>query len=64
MKDLREFMAKVEELGELKVIEDADWDLEIGAITYLAAEDPNPPVLLFDKIKGYKAGYRVLAATG
>ncbi len=63
--DLREYIKQVEELGELKVIEGADWDLEIGAITEWQAR-PDTPLLLFDKIKGYKAGYRVvtnLAAT-
>ena len=60
MKDLREFITKVDELGELKVIEGADWNLEIGGINHVAAMEPNPPALLFDKIKDYKAGYRIL----
>ncbi|HEX9911826.1 MAG TPA: UbiD family decarboxylase, partial [candidate division Zixibacteria bacterium] len=60
--DLREFIVKVKELGELKEIEGANWDLEIGAITYLEAEKPNPPAILFDKIQGYKPGYRLLVS--
>ena len=44
----------------LKVIEGADWDLEIGAITEWQCQ-PNTPLLLFDRIKDYKAGYRVLS---
>ncbi len=59
--DLREYVDKVKEIGELKLIEGADWNLEIGAITFLAGTDPKLPALLFDKIKGYDAGYRVLA---
>ena len=59
-KDLRGFIEQAKELGELKVVEGADWDKEIGAITQLSAELPNPPVLLFDKIKGYEPGYRVV----
>ncbi len=58
--DLREFIDRVAELGELKVIEGANWDLEIGAIVHLMAKKPNTPALLFDKIPGYKTGYRVL----
>ena len=58
--DLREYITRVEELGELRVIEGADWDLEIGHISELALSVPNPPLLLFDKIKGYPAGYRVV----
>lgn len=61
MEDLREFIDKVKELGELRVIEGANWDLEIGAATYLSAKALNPPAILFDRIKGYPAGYRILA---
>ncbi|MFC2032203.1 UbiD family decarboxylase [Chloroflexota bacterium] len=63
--DLREYINQVKEFGELKVIAGADWDLEIGAITDWQTK-PNSPLLLFDKVKDYKAGYRVvvnLAAT-
>ncbi|MFC2003094.1 UbiD family decarboxylase [Chloroflexota bacterium] len=59
--DLREFIKSVDSLGELRVINGADWDLEIGGITEVAAASPNCPMLLFDKIKGYKPGYRVVA---
>ena len=61
--DLRDFIKAVEEMGELKVIEGADCESEIGTITELCiAEIPNPPALLFDKIKGYPAGYRVASS--
>ncbi len=60
MMDLREFIERLEKLGELRLIEGANWDLEIGAVTYLAAKTPNTPALLFDKIKGYPPGYRIL----
>lgn len=59
MKDLREFIDQVQELGELKVVEGANWEWEMGAITYYMAEQPNPPALLFDKVKGYPPGFRV-----
>ncbi len=58
--DLREFLKKAEELGQVNRVEGADWDLEIGHITELQQSIPNAPLLLFDKIKGYKAGYRVV----
>ena len=57
--DLREFIKKADDLGECLVVEGADWDLEIGAIASLRGELPNCPLLVFDKIKGYEAGYRV-----
>jgi UbiD family decarboxylase len=60
--DLREFMQRLDEIGQLKRVEGADWDLEIGTITELMAERLGP-ALLFDKIKDYPAGYRVLSNT-
>ncbi len=59
--DLREFISKADELGECRVIEGADWDLEIGAIAALQSEISESPLLVFDKIKGYPAGYRVVS---
>jgi len=61
MEDLRGFIDRVKELGELRVIEGANWDLEIGAVTYLAAKATNPPAILFDRIEGYPAGCRILS---
>ncbi len=58
--DLREFIDKVQELGECKIIKGADWDLEIGYIAELALHRPSRRMVLFDNIKGYPAGYRVL----
>jgi 4-hydroxy-3-polyprenylbenzoate decarboxylase len=58
--DLREFLRLTAERGELQVIEDADPHLEMGALYELSLEHPRPPVLLFDRIKGYPPGYRVV----
>lgn len=61
--DLREYIEKVRELDEVREIDGADWNLEIGAITevmettYVDAH----PLLLFDNIKGYKKGQRVIS---
>src|ERR1043166_250970 len=60
MHDLREFLRGVESIGELKSVRTADWNLEIGAITEISAADPNPPALLFDEIKDYPKGFRLL----
>ncbi len=59
-RDLREYLAAASDLGELKVIEGADWNLEIGCITELGAEKFGP-ILLFDSIKGYPRGFRVVS---
>ena len=51
-RDLREFIEDVERIGELKKVEGADPEVEIGAITEVAAGSPSCPMLLFDRIKG------------
>jgi 4-hydroxy-3-polyprenylbenzoate decarboxylase len=58
--DVRGFVEVVEAAGELRRLDGADWDLEIGALTELVNEQRGP-ALLFDHIKGYPAGYRVLS---
>jgi UbiD family decarboxylase len=60
MNDLRQFIKETEEIGELKTIEGAHWDLEAGAICRIMGAGADPPALLFDKIEGYPKGYRVL----
>ena len=62
--DLRAFIADVNDAGELKTIEGADWDLEIGGITEIVAEKDSGlggPALLFDDIKDYPEGFRILS---
>ena len=61
-KDLRQYLAKVDELGELKTIHGIDWDREMGGITEILYREKaeKSPALLFDKIKGYPEGYRCL----
>jgi len=61
MYELREFIDKCKDIGELQILEDVDWDIEMGAICQWQVTDPNSPLLLFDKIKGYQPGYRVCA---
>src|SRR5437867_10135341 len=59
--DLRQYIEKVEELGELREARNAHWDLEIGGITELAQHRINGPAVLFDDIPDYPSGYRVLS---
>lgn len=59
MEDLREFIRKSEELGECTVLNNAEVE-EIGPITAWQSSLPGSPVCVFDHIKGYKPGYRVL----
>ena len=58
--DLRHYISTLDKLGQLKVIEGASCDLEIGAITEMANSLANSPAVLFDSIQGYKKGFRIL----
>lgn len=59
--DLRQFIEAAKKVSEWREIKKANWDLEIGALIEATAElIPQPPLLIFDEIKGYPAGFRVL----
>ena len=60
MSDLRDWLARVEELGELRVVRGASWEEDIGAVTELMDAEEGSPAVLFDDIPGYPAGHRVL----
>src|SRR5690242_20908780 len=58
--DFRSFIEEAKKISDYRIIEGADWDAEIGALVESTAElVPQPPMLIFDKVKGYPAGYRV-----
>ncbi|MDP2647501.1 MAG: UbiD family decarboxylase [Desulfobacterales bacterium] len=64
-KDLREWLQIVSGFDELKVVKGADWNLEIGSLHELNHKENMSkgklvPALLFDEIKGYPPGFRVL----
>ena len=60
--DVRQWLELVESMGELKRINGAEWNLEIGAMAELIYRERSGtiPALLFDQIKGYPAGFRIL----
>jgi len=60
--DLRQFIEAAKKMSDWKEIKGADWDLQIGTLIEAAAElIPQPPMLIFDDIKGYPSGYRILS---
>lgn len=59
-KDLRDFISALQDRREIKSIDAAGAELEIGAVTQLAAESAQCPALLFDSIPGFSKGQRVL----
>ncbi|HEX9443253.1 MAG TPA: UbiD family decarboxylase, partial [Candidatus Binatia bacterium] len=58
--DLREYLSTLEKIGQLKVLEGAACELEIGAITEMAALKADAPAVLFDSIPGHPKGFRIL----
>jgi 4-hydroxy-3-polyprenylbenzoate decarboxylase len=59
--DLRSWIDQVRELEEIKDVEGATWEEEIGMATELLNHSDPAPAALFDKIPGYPEGFRVLS---
>ncbi|MDP2719688.1 MAG: UbiD family decarboxylase [Dehalococcoidia bacterium] len=63
MDDLRVWLKKAQEIKQIDQVDGADWDLEIGTITALNWRKKEYHALVFDNIKGYPAGSRVLTSS-
>ena len=59
-RDLREWIAEIEKLGEMRVVEGATWQKDIGEITEMLDHTKDAPCVIFDNIPGYSMGYRVI----
>ncbi|HEY6254991.1 MAG TPA: UbiD family decarboxylase [Xanthobacteraceae bacterium] len=60
--DLREFIARTEQAGELTRIKGADWNLEMGTLAEIIYHArPEPPAILFEEVPGYPKGMRLLS---
>lgn len=58
--DLRALIELSRRRGALEDISSADPHLEVGALYELSLRDPYPPLLLFDELKGFGVGKRIL----
>ncbi len=58
--DLRDWMENVAALGELKRVDGAECELEIGTLTDLVCHAPRRNSLLFQNIPGYPGDYGIL----
>lgn len=58
-RDLREYIAEVDKLGELRRVSGASWEEDIGLATELLQHSEDAPCALFDDIPGYPKGFRV-----
>ena len=59
-RDLRDWLAHVDELGELKRVNGVNSEEDIGAITEMLDHTEESPCALFDEIANFEKGYRVL----
>ncbi|MDT7709829.1 MAG: hypothetical protein QOG20_5436 [Pseudonocardiales bacterium] len=57
--DYRAFLQEVERAGELTTVPGADLKTDIGSITEITAWSPEHPLVVFDRIDGHPAGWRV-----
>jgi len=60
-KDLRDWVDELEAVGEVQLYTGADRESEIGGIVDIHMRQMVNPAAMFDEIKGYPKGYRVLA---
>ncbi len=61
IRDLCDWIERVDELGELTRIAGADPDTDVGGLTDLYQWDMGNPALLFDGMPGYCPGHRILS---
>jgi UbiD family decarboxylase len=59
--DLRGWIEAVDSIGELSRVHGADAVTEIGGLVDLSQERMGNPAILFDAIRGYPAGHRLVA---
>lgn len=62
-RDMRQWLEQVGLLGELQPVVGAHWDKEIGAISQINYRRRPNQALLFDRIKDYPAGFRVVTSS-
>ena len=57
---LRGWMDKLAENGDLRIVEGADCNTDIGMATELLQHHTDAPAVIFDSIPGHEKGFRVL----
>lgn len=61
--DLREWIARADALGELRIVTGASWQEDIGLAADAVIREDDGPVILFDEIPGCPKGFRVITNT-
>ena len=58
--DLRSWIDQARKLGELRTVDGATWQEDIGRVSEMLHHTFGSPAVLFDDIPGYPSGHRVL----
>ena len=58
--DLREWLEEAEKLGEVKHVQGASWERDIGMAAEVVLHDEKAPCVVFEDVPGSIAGSRVL----
>ena len=58
--DLRDWIERADQLGELKRVDGASWEKDIGLAAEIVIREDDGPAVLFDKVPGCPDGFRVL----
>ncbi|MBI4320803.1 MAG: UbiD family decarboxylase [Chloroflexi bacterium] len=61
-KDMRGWLAKIEDFGELRRVDGADLEKELGAVYELSWSKRSLPTIIYDRIPGYRPGYRIVTS--
>jgi len=59
-RDLREWMAQANRLGEVRVVSGASWQQEIGMAAEMVQHSDQGPCVVFEDVPGCPKGFRVL----
>jgi 3-polyprenyl-4-hydroxybenzoate decarboxylase len=59
-RDTREWLERVDGIGQLRTVRGVDWERGIGEVAELLDHAEGSPAVLFDEVPGYPAGHRVL----
>lgn len=58
--DLRDWIEQVDKLGELRRVDGATWQTDIGRVSEMLQHTLGSPAVVFDNIPGYPQGHRIL----
>ena len=59
-RDLRDWIAEIDRLGEIKRLQGMSWEREIGMVSTLLQRSDPAPCAVFEDIPGVAKGFRVL----